>query len=355
MKILVGMSGGVDSSVAALILKEAGHDVIGATMTIWDNSETFKKLTSKGCFSSHEEDVAQAQRICQNIGIPHLTVDCTEEFKQIVIQNFRSEYLSGRTPNPCVVCNQKIKFSILPKVARKQGINFDKFATGHYARIKQDEQTKMFQILRGCDTKKDQSYFLYRLSQEQLSQILLPLGNMEKYQIRELAKTAGLEVSDKPDSQDFYSGDLNDILQFTPKQGNFVNKDGKILGHHQGYWKYTIGQRRGLGVSADRPLYVININKENNEITLGYAEDCVQSSLIASDFVWQIPAPATSFQCQARIRSSQQPCDVCVTPSDNGCFEVKFLSPQSAITTGQSVVLNDGEIILGGGIIEKTL
>ena len=354
MKILVGMSGGVDSSVAALILKEAGHEVIGATMTIWDNSETFKKLTSKGCFSSHEEDIAQAKNICQNLNIPHLVVDCTEEFKQIVLQNFRSEYLSGRTPNPCVVCNQKIKFSVLPQVAKKQGIVFDKFATGHYARLKQNEQTGLYQILRGTDIKKDQSYFLYRLNQEQLSQILLPLGDMEKTQIRELAQKAGLEVSNKPDSQDFYSGDLNDILQFPARQGNFINKDGKILGHHQGYWKYTIGQRRGLGVSADKPLYVINIDKEKNEITLGYAEDCIQANLIASDFVWQIPTPVKPFYCQARIRSSQQPCDVEITPLNEHNFEVKFLSPQNAITTGQSVVLNDGDVILGGGIIEKS-
>ena len=349
------MSGGVDSAVAALILKEAGHEVIGATMTIWDNSETFKKLTSKGCFSSHEEDIAQAKNICRNLDIPHLVVDCTEEFKQIVIQNFRSEYLSGRTPNPCVVCNQKIKFSVLPQVAKKQGITFDKFATGHYARIKQNKQTGMFQILRGSDYKKDQSYFLYRLNQEQLSQIILPLGDMEKSQIRELAQKAGLEVSNKPDSQDFYSGDLNDILQFTPQKGNFVNKEGKILGHHQGYWKYTIGQRRGLGVSADRPLYVISIHKEKNEITLGYAEDCIQSSLIASDFVWQIPTPTNRLSCQARIRSSQQPCDVEIIPLDDHTFEIKFLSPQSAITSGQSVVLNDGDTILGGGIIEQSL
>ncbi|MBR1948382.1 MAG: tRNA 2-thiouridine(34) synthase MnmA [Alphaproteobacteria bacterium] len=355
MKILVGMSGGVDSSAAALILKEAGHDVIGATMTIWDNSETFKKLTSKGCFSSHEEDIAQAKKVCQSLSIPHFVIDCTEEFKKTVIENFRSEYLSGRTPNPCVVCNQKIKFSVLPQVAKQKGIDFDKFATGHYARLHQNPNNKMFQILRGVDNKKDQSYFLYRLSQEQLSQIILPLGNMEKSQIRELAKKAGLDVSEKPDSQDFYTGDLNDILQFPPKQGNFINKDGKILGHHQGYWKYTIGQRRGLGISADRPLYIININKEINEITLGYAEDCIQTKLIASDFVWQIPAPAKPFKCQARIRSSQQPCDVEVTPINEHDFEVTFLSPQSAITTGQSVVLNDECLILGGGIIEKVL
>lgn len=355
MKILVGMSGGVDSSVAALILKEAGHEVIGATMTIWDESETFKKLTSKGCFSSHEEDIAQAKSICQNLDIPHIVVNCTEEFKKIVLQNFRSEYLSGRTPNPCVVCNQKIKFSVLPEVAKKRGIIFDKFATGHYARLQQNHQTGMYQILRGADYKKDQSYFLYRLNQEQLSQIILPLGDMEKSQIRELAQKAGLEVSDKPDSQDFYSGDLNDILQFAPKQGNFINKNGKILGHHQGYWKYTIGQRRGLGISADRPLYITNIDKEKNEITLGYAEDCIQSSLIASDFVWHIPLPSENLHCQARIRSSQQPCDVIVNISENNNVKVTFLSPQSAITSGQSVVLNDGDTILGGGIIENTI
>jgi tRNA-specific 2-thiouridylase len=178
---------------------------------------------------------------------------------------------------------------------------------------------------------------------------------MEKSQIRELAKKAGMEVSDKPDSQDFYTGDLNDILQFPPQKGNFINKDGKILGHHQGYWKYTIGQRSGLGISADHPLYVININKEKNEITLGYAEDCIQSTLIASDFIWHIPTPKNEIHCQARIRSSQQPCDVIVKTSDNNNVEVKFLSPQNAITSGQSIVLNSEETILGGGIIEKSI
>ena len=207
--------------------------------------------------------------------------------------------------------------------------------------------------MRSIDIKKDQSYFLYRLSQEQLSKIILPLGDMKKSQIRELAKKAGMEVSDKPDSQDFYSGDLNDILQFPPRQGNFINKEGKILGHHQGYWRYTIGQRRGLGISADRPLYVTNINKEKNEITLGYAEDCIQTTLTASDFVWHIPTPQEELHCQARIRSSQQPCDVIVKSNPNNTVTVKFLSPQSAITSGQSVVLNDEDFILGGGIIDN--
>lgn len=350
MKILVGMSGGVDSTVAALLLKQAGHEVIGATMDTFDNSDTFRNLTGKGCFSSHDEDIASAKKICADLNIPHLVIDCTKQFNQIVLNNFRSEYLSGRTPNPCVVCNSKIKFSVLPQAARDQGICFDKFATGHYAQLTKNSDG-MYQILRGLDPKKDQSYFLYRLSQEQLSQIMLPLGDKTKDQIRQLARLAGLDVSDKPDSQDFYTGILNDILQFPPKKGNFINKEGKILGTHNGYWQFTIGQRRGLGVSADRPLYVININKETNEITLGYAEDCLKTTLTATDLVWQIPTPDTTFNCQARIRSSQTPVDVSVKPISHDSLEISFFSPQSAITSGQSVVLNDNDRILGGGII----
>ena len=319
-------------------------------MNIFDNSDTFRHLTGKGCFSSHDEDIASAKKICSDLNIPHLVVDCTKQFKQIVMNNFRSEYLSGRTPNPCVVCNSKIKFCVLPQAARDQGIAFDKFATGHYARICHNSDN-MYQILRGLDHKKDQSYFLYRLSQEQLSMIMLPLGNKTKNEIRQLAQQAGLDVSDKPDSQDFYTGNLNDILQFPPQKGNFIDKNGKILGTHNGYWQFTIGQRRGLGISADRPLYVIQINKDTNEIILGYAEDCLKTTLTATDWVWQIPTPDTNFNCQARIRSSQSPVDVHVQPLSDNLFNITFFTPQSAITSGQSVVLNDQEHILGGGII----
>ena len=175
MKVLVGMSGGVDSTVAALLLKQSGYDVIGATMNIWDDSDTFRNLTGKGCFSSHEEDIKTAQQICKKLDIKHLVIDCTKQFTQIVLENFRSEYKSGRTPNPCVVCNSKIKFNILPEAAKEQGIEFDKFATGHYARLQLNTSTNMYQILRGLDEKKDQSYFLYRLHQEQLSKIQLLL------------------------------------------------------------------------------------------------------------------------------------------------------------------------------------
>ena len=351
MKILVGMSGGVDSTVAALLLKQAGHDVIGATMSIWDDSDTFRQLTGKGCFSSHDEDISQAKQICQNLNIPHLIVDCTSEFKQIVLNNFRNEYKAGRTPNPCIVCNSMIKFSVLPNSAQKQGIVFDKFATGHYAAIQQNAITGLYQILRGIDDKKDQSYFLYRLNQEQLSQLILPLGNKTKAEIRTLAKQAGLSVSDKPDSQDFYTGPLNDILQFPAQPGTFINKEGKTLGHHNGYWNFTIGQRRGLGISADKPLYVIDIIKESNQIIVGYADECLQTTLTASNWVWQTPTPQQIFNCQARIRSSQTPVDVKVTPIKQDSFTITFSTPQSAITPGQSVVLNDNNILIGGGII----
>ena len=353
MKILVGMSGGVDSSVTALLLKQAGHQVIGATMAIWDDSNTAHiPENANGCFAPDKDDVEAAAAVCKTIGIPHLVLDCREEYKRIVLSNFKSEYKSGRTPNPCVICNANIKFRVLPETAAKSGIQFDKFATGHYAGIRLNPSTDMYQITRGNKKKKDQSYFLYRLSQHQLSNIILPLGEKNKSEIRALARQAGLSVSDKPDSQDFYSGEINDILQFPPQVGNFINSAGKILGTHQGYWNFTIGQRRGLGISAPRPLYVIAINKDYNEVIVGYAEECTKTELVADNWVWQSLLPSQPFSCQAKIRSSQTPCDVEVTPLTDGEIRITFLSPQSAVTPGQSVVLYEDNAIIGGGIIK---
>ena len=353
MKILVGMSGGVDSSVTALLLKREGYEVIGATMAIWDDAyKGHIKEHASGCFAPDEDDVEAAKEVCDFIGIKHVVVDCRDEYKKIVLSNFKQEYKSGRTPNPCVICNANIKFNVLPQAAKKAGIEFDKFATGHYASVVFNQESGRYQIKRGVEAKKDQSYFLYRLSQEQMKNIMLPLGSKNKAEIRELAREAGLSVSDKPDSQDFYSGEINDILQFAPQKGNFVNLDGKVLGEHQGYWNFTIGQRRGLGISAERPLYVVAINKDKNEVVVGFAEQCLQTKLVADSWVWQALRPTGEFECMAKIRSSQMPCDVEVKVLNDEETEVKFLSAQSAITPGQSVVLYENDMIIGGGIIK---
>jgi len=355
MKILVGMSGGVDSSVVACLLKEQGHEVIGATMSIWDKSKHYKINAQKdACFSPHEEeDIKAAEAICQKLDIPYHVIDCTKQYQKLVLDNFKQEYLAGRTPNPCVMCNATIKFEALPRSAAEQGVVFDKFATGHYARLSYNEDLKRYQLRSAVDGKKDQSYFLYRLQQEQLAKIMMPLGEYTKEDVRNIARKYGLAVSDKPDSQDFYTGDINDILEQEPKIGNFVDKNGKILGQHQGIWNFTIGQRRGLGISADRPLYVIGLDKDKNEVMLGYAEDGLKDMLIAKDLTWlSIPPLKEKTILKAKLRSSQKPITAEFEP-DNGLGVVRFFEKQKAVAAGQSVVFYDeNDYVLGGGIIE---
>ncbi len=353
MKILVGLSGGVDSSVAALILKQQGHEVVGATMSIWGKDGMAAKSGHKNaCYGPDEkEDIEEARKIAAQIDIPYYVFNCVEQYEQIVLDNFKSEYIQGRTPNPCVWCNALVKFGVLPLIAKENGIEFDKFATGHYARV--EEKDGRFLLKRGIAPHKDQSYFLYRLKQEQLKNIILPLGNYTKDQIRKIAKDNGLEVAEKPDSQDFYDGDYNELLGVKEKDGNIVDLDGKVLGHHKGIWNYTIGQRKGIGVSATEPLYVLELRKDTNEVVIGPADKTFKKELTAVNLNWiAFDKLENERKVYAKIRSTQQPTPVTITPNGDD-VDVVFDELQKSIAIGQSVVFYDEDVVLGGGVIDQ--
>lgn len=353
MKILVGLSGGVDSSVAALILKQQGHEVVGATMSIWGKDGMAAKSGHKNaCYGPDEkEDIEEARKIAAQIDIPYYVFNCVEQYEKIVLDNFKSEYIQGRTPNPCVWCNALVKFGVLPLIAKENGIEFDKFATGHYARV--EEKDGRFLLKRGIAPHKDQSYFLYRLKQEQLKNIILPLGSYTKDQIRKIAKDNGLEVAEKPDSQDFYDGDYNELLGVKEKDGNIVDLDGKVLGHHKGIWNYTIGQRKGIGVSATEPLYVLELRKDTNEVVIGPADKTFKKELTAVNLNWiAFDKLENERKVYAKIRSTQQPTPVTITPNGDD-VDVVFDELQKSIAIGQSVVFYDEDVVLGGGVIDQ--
>lgn len=290
MKIAVGLSGGVDSSVAALLLKRAGHEVVGLTMRLWREG-VYKGGDRDACFGAHElEDIERARATAKKLGIGYETFDCFDAYKTSVIDYFRETYLAGKTPNPCVMCNPLLKFGLLPRLAREAGLKFDAFATGHYARL--ERVGERYAVRRAVDETKDQSYFLYRLSQEQLARTLFPLGALTKSETRKIAAAAGLVTAERPDSMDFYSGDKNELIGEPDRVGNIVDVHGKVLGRHNGFWHYTVGQRKGLGIGGGIPYYVLDVNACRNEVIVGFAEDAVKTSLELADLVYGALDPA---------------------------------------------------------------
>ena len=355
-KVLIAMSGGVDSSVAAFLMKEQGCECIGATLKLFHNEDIGVSRT-KTCCSL--EDVEDARLVALRLGIPYYVFNFSDDFKGQVIDRFISSYERGATPNPCIDCNRYLKFERLYERARILGC--DAIVTGHYARIEQENGRWL--LKKSLDESKDQSYVLYQLTQEQLSHLLLPVGRFEKPEIREQAEEAGLENAHQADSQDIcfipdgdYVRFLHDYGGVTPQPGDFVDETGRVLGRHRGLECYTAGQRKGLGVSADRPLYVISKNAENNTVLLGDNEELFSAALLASRVNWIAgEKPVEKVHCTAKTRYSQKECDAVVTPLENGCAHVEFLTPQRAVTAGQAVVFYDGEEVLGGGTIEKVL
>ncbi|MBN1625948.1 MAG: tRNA 2-thiouridine(34) synthase MnmA [Deltaproteobacteria bacterium] len=353
IKIAVGMSGGVDSSVAAALLKEKGYEVVGLFMDIFDGSLDIRPNGRHTCYGyDKKDDIASAENVCRHLDIPLAVIDMKREFREDVIGYFRDEYLAGRTPNPCVVCNHRIKFGALLEKAGNMGIGFDFFATGHYARIVEDEGRLL--LMRPVDLAKDQTYFLYRLTGKQLQRIMFPLGEYTKKDVRDIAGSLGLRTTHLPESQDFISGSDYSPL-FTEGEiipGDIVDERGAVLGRHKGIIHYTVGQRKGLGVVASRPLYVRKIDTVNNRITVGYKETLFSKELIASG-INLIGSDRLEFPCRAKvkIRIQHQAADADIYPYEDDKVKVIFDEPQLAITPGQSAVFYQGDIVLGGGVI----
>ena len=348
-RVFAAMSGGVDSAAAALLLLQAGCDVTGVTLRL----HGFRDRPGL-CGSADEIDTARS--VAAALGIPHVVLDLSERFRERVMDRFVSEYVRGRTPNPCVDCNREIKFGALLDWALDQGA--DAMATGHYARVRFDGALGRWQLLRGADRRKDQTYFLYQLTQHQLSHLLLPAGDYEKPALRALAAAHGLSNAQRADSQDICFVPDGDYVSFLRQQGaelvpgDFVDEAGRVLGRHKGLPCYTLGQRKGLGVSAGAPLYVLAKDPARNAVVLGADSALYTSELTAERVNWlSIPVPDGPLSVTARTRYSQREAAAHVEPLPGGRARVVFRDPQRAVTPGQAVVFYDGDLVLGGGTI----
>lgn len=354
-KVMVGMSGGVDSSVAAKLLLDKGFDVIGATLKLFSDEDIEIDDTSRTCCSL--TDVDDARRVCYKLGCEHLVFNFKDSFKHDVMEHFTNSYLRGQTPNPCIECNRYIKFDKM--LNRAEALGYDYIATGHYATIDYDEERGRYLLKRPKDRTKDQTYVLYSLTQYQLSKTLFPLGNLDKTTVRDIAEKAGLINSRKPDSQDICfvpDGNYAEYIKANTEEkileGNLLDVNGNIVGTHKGIIHYTIGQRKGLGISFGKPVYVIGKDPINNTVTLGEEGALYTKTLIAEDVnLISIAEITEPIRVTAKTRYSQEEQPATVTANDSGQLVVTFDTPQRAITSGQAVVFFDGDVVIGGGMI----
>ncbi|NMB34014.1 MAG: tRNA 2-thiouridine(34) synthase MnmA [Clostridium sp.] len=354
-KVLVGMSGGVDSSVAAAVLLEQGYEVVGATMQIWpDKEEKFETEEERCCSLSAVED---ARKVANTLGIDYYVLNLKDIFEEKVISYFKNEYLKGRTPNPCVACNRYIKFKTMLNKALSMG--FDYIATGHYATVAYDSISERYLLKRSATSKKDQTYALYNLSQSQLSRTLMPIGTFNKEQVREKALKIGMHIASKSDSQEICFVSDNDYGRFIKENSNqkirpgkFIDTEGNVLGEHRGIVYYTVGQRKGLGIALGKPVYVIRVDAKNNTVILGSENDIFSNKLIAYDLNYiSINGLKEPMRIKAKIRYSAPEADATLIPLEDGGVRVEFDVLQRAITPGQSVVFYQGDTVVGGGVI----
>lgn len=344
-RVLLGMSGGVDSSSSAVILKQKGYEVIGATMKLWE----------QGCLINHAND---AKRVCEKLNIEHHIFDCKNEFKKHVVDDFIQCYECGKTPNPCVECNKYLKFGEFCKKA--QELNCEHIATGHYAKIEYSEKYNQYVLKKSKDEQKDQSYFLYRIPKELLPKIIFPLEDFSnKEEIRNIARENDLIVAEKKESQEICFIPDNDYVGFIKnnsnnkfKEGNIVSSKGEILGKHNGIINYTVGQRKGLGISYKEPLYVIKIDKEKNEVIVGTEQELYTNEVIVEDINYLVTdLEKKEIEVEAKVRYRAKPAKATLYPLENGKAKFIFETPQRAITPGQSLVFYIDDIVIGGGKI----